>query len=126
MQRYSTARARSEDVQEMYFTVYPDFTNVDEFMEKYNTDRKFHRVFLRWAYFWENLGGLIKLGYVPIEFAAVSAGQARTIIDAWERFRDIIYRFRESGQRSKRDFDMWEYLYDSLIQYFEEHPELAP
>jgi hypothetical protein len=60
------------DIQEVYEVVYPNFTNVDEFMEKYRDDLKFQRVFFRWAYYWENAGMFLKLGYLPIEFITTS------------------------------------------------------
>jgi hypothetical protein len=113
-----------KDVQEVYFEVYPNFNTVDEYMEKFNDEPKFRRVFFRWAYYWDNIGTIVKLGYVPIKFAAASGACARTTLEAWEGFRDVVYRLRERGQKTKRDFDMWEYLYDELVKYLEEHPEL--
>ena len=112
------------DIQEVYETVYPHFSNVDEFMEKFREDRNFQRVFFRWAYYWENTGMFLKLGYLPIEFVTTSPSIMTAIFLAWERTRDVVYRLRESG-RSNKDFAMWEYLYNETMNYFKEHPEEA-
>ncbi len=118
--------AWDEDIQEVYFIVYGNFNNVDEFMEKFNTDNKFYRVFLRYAYWWDAIGTMVKQGLVPIEYAVFAGGAAmRTILQEWENFSNVVYRLRERRQRTKRDFDNWEYLYDELVKYLEEHPEHA-
>ena len=118
-------RIWQSDIQEVFDIVNPHFDTVDEFFEKYDSDIKFQRVFFRWAYYWENVGTLLKLGYLPIEFIATSSSTTDAIFIAWERFRDVVYRFRETGHRSRRNFAMWEYLYDELVKYIEEHPETA-
>ena len=112
------------DIQEAYEMILPSSMNVDEFFEKFREDIKFQRVFYRWAYYWENAGMLVKLGFLPIEFVTISPSVAINVVTSWENFRDVVYRFRESG-RVKRNFAMWEHLYDELMKYYDEHPELA-
>ena len=114
------------DIQQIYEIGYPNFTNVDEFLQKFREDRKFNRVFNRWAYYWESVGMFFKLGYLPIEFFTTSPSITLNVIMAWENCRDVVYRLRERGQRTKRDFENWEYLYNEIMNYIEEHPEHAP
>ena len=113
------------DIQEIFEIGYPNFTNLDEFLQKFREDRKFNRVFNRWAYYWESVGMFFKLGYLPIEFITTSPSIINNVTWAWENCRDVVYRLRKRGQSIKRDFENWEYLYDELLKYLEEHPEHA-
>ena len=113
------------DIQQIFEIGYPNFSNVDEFMEKFREDRHFNRAFNRWAYYWESVGMFFKLGYLPIEFITTSPSIILNVIWAWENCRDVVYRLRERGQRTKRDFNNWEYLYNEIMNYIEEHPEHA-
>ena len=93
----------------------------EEWLERYNSDHEFNRAFTVYAYAWEAMGTLLKKGMYDIELLALY--YATGTISEWERYRDIIHNWRSSNKRS---FDMWEYAYDTLMKYLEEHPELAP
>lgn len=50
---------------------------------------------------------------------------ATYVIDDWEKYEDVIYEMRK--RRNDRRFrGEWEYLYNTIMKYLEEHPELAP
>jgi hypothetical protein len=114
-------RIWDDDIQEAYEVITPLYSNLEEFWQKYREDIKFQRCFFRWAYYWENSGMLVKLGYLPIEFVAASPSIAYNVIFAWENFKDVVYRFRELGSERAR-FEMWEHLYEELMKYIDEHP----
>jgi len=117
----------SKDSQEALDVIWPlKHLSDEEFLEKYRDDWKFRRAFTHWAYLFERGGVLLKEGLLDIEMISNSASVTRTLIDEWEDYRNVIYTMRQSGTRNKRSFNMWEYTYDSLMKYLEEHPELAP
>jgi len=93
----------------------------EEWLERYNSDYEFQRAFTAYAYAWEAIGTLLKKGLYDIELVALYF--ATTTISEWERYSDIIHNMQ---LRNKRAYDMWEYTYDTLMKYLEEHPELAP
>jgi len=117
----------SKETQEALDVIWPlKHLSDEEFLEKYRDDWKFRRAFTYWAYYWERCGVLLKEGLIDIDMTVNSASGARTTIDEWEDYRNVIYKLRQSDARSKRSFNMWEYTYDSLMKYLEEHPEMAP
>ena len=93
----------------------------EEWLERYNSDDEFSRAFTVYAYAWEALGTLLKAGMYDVELLALY--YATGTIYEWERYRDIVHNWRLINKRS---YDMWEYAYDALKRYLEEHPELAP
>jgi hypothetical protein len=97
-----------------------------EFLEKHREDWKFRRSFTHWAYVMERMGVLFKEGLIDIELVAASASSARTLITDWEYYRNVIYKLRQIGAIGKHSYNMWEHVYDVLMKYYEEHPELAP
>ena len=93
----------------------------DEWLEHYNSDMEFQRAFTAYAYFWEAIGTMLKKGFFDVELLALYL--ATTTISEWERYSGIVHRMQ---LRNKRAYDMWEYAYESLVAYLEEHPELKP
>jgi len=117
----------SRETQEALDIIWPlKHLSDEEFIEKFRDDWKFRRAFFHWAYLMERVGSLLKRGLIDVEPIAISGSTARTIIDEWEDYRSVIYKLRQTDTISKRSFNMWEYLYDTLMKYFEEHPELLP
>jgi hypothetical protein len=75
----------------------------------------------RVAWFFEGVGVLVKEGYVDIKLVALlMTGMIR---GWWERiYKSWIEEGRE--KTTKRWMSEAEYLYDELMKYLEEHPEL--
>ncbi len=117
----------SREIQEALDIIWPlKHLSDEEFLVKYRDDWKFRRAFIHWAYLMERVGVLLKEGLIDVEMMAISGSSASTVINEWEDYRNIVYTMRQTGQIGKRSYDMWEYTYDTLMKYFEEHPELAP
>ena len=93
----------------------------EEWLERFNSDTEFHYAFEAYANSWEAIGTLLKKDYFDVELLALYV--STNTISEWERYRSII---RDMQSRNRRAYDMWEYTYDSLMEYLEEHPELAP
>ena len=70
----------------------------------------------------EGLGVLVKGGYLEIGIVAGYMGGVVKI--AWEKIAPHVYEFREKYQ-SPRDLIEFEYLYDEIMKYGEQHPELG-
>jgi len=76
----------------------------------------------RLGLFYEGVGVLVKEGYVSIRLVALlMTGMTRSW---WER----LYKSWIEEGREKYNFKRWmsecEYLYDELMKYIDEHPEL--
>ena len=102
-------------VMELEIHTYEEWQKVRE-----NEDDK--KAIARVGMFYEGLGVLVKEGYVSIRLVALlSTGLTRRW---WER---ILKSWIEEG-REKNNFKRWysesEFLYDELMKYIEEHPEL--
>ncbi len=70
----------------------------------------------------EGLGVFVKEDLVDIKLMALlMAGSMRM---SWEKHRDIIYEERKR-MNYPRYASEWEYFYNELMKYMEEHPELA-
>ena len=96
--------------------------NTYEEFQKARMDENVKRAFSRVGMFYEGLGVLVKEGYVSIRLVALLiTGMTR---QWWER---IYQSWIEEG-REKSKFRRWmseaEYLYNELMKYIEEHPEL--
>jgi len=68
----------------------------------------------------------LKEGLLDVGLIVNSASVTSAIIGEWEHYRNVIYKMRQSETRSELSYNMWEYSYDSIMKYLEEHPEMAP
>ena len=93
----------------------------EEWLERDNSDYEFRNAWDIHAMEWEAIGTLLKKGLYDVELLALYI--ATQTIRTWERYSDIIHNWQLSN---KRAYDMWEYTYDTLMKYLEEHLELAP
>jgi hypothetical protein len=104
-----------QKVQEFDIYTYEEWNKIQE-----NEDNR--KAFSRVGFFYEGVGVLVKEGYVSIRLVAL----LMTIMTRqwWER----IYKPWIEEGREKSKFKRWmsesEYLYDELMKYIEEHPEL--
>jgi hypothetical protein len=100
-----------------------EFEDWEDMMEKYNRETNYD-LLLSWfsvATFFEGVGVLLKRNLIDITM--VDDLLATSIRIGWEKIGPIEV---ESRRRFKqpRIFDDFEYLYDELMKYHEEHPEL--
>ena len=95
----------------------------EEWLEKYMNDAEYKAAFIWFKDTHEVMGVALRLGLLDIKLPAYF--EPRTTLYWWEKYRDIIYKERERRNNSRWHSE-WEYLYDTLVQYLEEHPELAP
>ena len=97
-----------------------EWSNWEEYMQICN-DPELNRNLLVVGMFYEGLGVLVKNNLVPMKlFAETITGFTRMW---WEKFIPIL----EEGRRefdSPRWYSETEYLYNELMKYIEEHPEL--
>ena len=93
----------------------------EEWFEKYNNNIELQNAFAKYSLGWEAIGTTLKTGLINIELLAIFI--STTTIAEWERYRNLVYVMR---QQNRRAYDMWEYTYDTLMAYLEEHPELKP
>ncbi len=73
--------------------------------------------------FFEGVGVLIREGLLDVRLVALlMTGQAKMF---WERNQSFIEEMRRDWN-APRIWSEWEYLYNELMKYNEEHPELSP
>jgi len=102
---------------------YAAWSNHEEWLEKYRNDVEYNGAFMWLKDIFEGIGVSLRLGYLDIKLLAHYNTQST--IYWWEKYRDLIYN--ERGRRNDRRWHSeWEYLYDELMKYLEEHPELSP
>jgi len=100
-----------------------EWSDYDEWLEKHMSDEDYSMAFTYWRNCFEHTGVHLKEGIFHIRLLALRA--ASDFIWFWERHRDVIYE-RRKRLNNRRYCDTWEYAYDQLMEYLEEHPELAP
>ena len=100
-----------------------EFKDADEFDEKYgrHTNPDAYRSYNYWLNYMEGLGIMVREGYISIHLVALmSSGGVKNL---WRKFQPLIYE-----QRERHNWPRWsiefEYLYDTLMDYAEKHPEL--
>ncbi len=98
----------------------------EEYMQKQDwnsdeSDSEFIRAANLIYCFYEGLGVFVKEGLVDIRMIALTMTyMTRTL---WEKIAPMIYKSREQ-LNYPRMLSEFEYLYDELMKYIEEHPEL--
>lgn len=96
------------------------WSTFQEFRELLKDEEK-ARVIIRVGSFYEGLGVLVKEKFVDIRLVAL----LMTIMTRtwWEKYKPIIEEMRR-GMGWPRYLSESEYLYNELMKYIEEHPEL--
>ena len=109
-----------------YFVVYDsEWTDFSDFSEKYFPmgETELSRAAIKVLNVFEYLGVLVKEGLVSIRLVALLI--SNPTIRFWEKFEPIIQDFR-NYMSSQRNMTENEYLYNELVKYLDEHPELKP
>ena len=104
-----------------------DYCNFDDFMKIYDPDlspeaKENYEALDYMISFYEGLGVLVKEGLVPIRYVALLMADITRRL--WEKLALVIDEIREYNNQP-RIASEWEYLYDELMKYMEDHPELA-
>jgi len=97
------------------------FNTWDQFRELYSSDKEFYEAWWVTSMFFEGLGLLVREGLMPIRIVeCLVGGMARSYC---EKMLLIIDDARK-GLGFTRFCDNSMFLYDELMRYFREHPEL--
>ncbi len=121
MQIYNESHNDPSFIEALHRTRELEIHTYDELLKiSENEDNRF--ALSRLGLFYEGVGVLVKEGYVSIRLVALlMTGMTRSW---WER----LYKSWIEEGREKYNFKRWmseaEYLYDELMKYIEEHPEL--
>jgi hypothetical protein len=101
-----------------------EYESIDEFMEMIHGDtpeaKKNRRRFSILGVYYEGLGVLVKEGLLNIRLVALM--MAGMVLNMWEKLEPVIEEYR-SRTRTRMASES-EYLYNELMRYLEEHPEL--
>ena len=102
-----------------------DFKDIDDFLSKSNSEtaegRELKESITAFISYYEGVGVLVREGLIDIRYVALLiCGMTK---NTWEKFKDIAPKIREQPGM-KRWASEWEYLYNELMKYLEEHPEL--
>lgn len=100
-----------------------EWSNYEEWRDLFRSDREYLLAFSYWGNTYESLGVVLRDNIGGVRLLALHGSSG--VLGDWERHREVIYEERKR-RGNRRYFDMWEYTYDSLVRYLEEHPELKP
>lgn len=121
MQLYNRLRddAKDLDVNKSFLDV--EIESSEDFMRLWRTDEDFGKVLSTYGSFYEGIGVMVREGYIPIRLIALQwAGMTRRF---WQKIEPFMSDVREI-RAFPRYWAETEYLYNELMKYLEEHPEL--
>ncbi len=98
-----------------------EITSAEEFAELW-VDPETKKIMTVWALYLEGIGVLVRENLLDIKFIAQLFGGG--VKSDWEKVAPYINEFREK-YKAPRSMTEVEYLYDELMNYAEEHPELG-
>jgi hypothetical protein len=98
-----------------------EYSDREEFEEKYWSKPENRDDWRSLTMYFEGLGVYVKEGLIPIRLIALT--MTTLVIRFWDKFSPIILEYRVN---TPRNLSETEYLYDELMRYLEEHPELKP
>ena len=96
------------------------YSTYEEWMNLMDNDKEFRRAWLYFAWMWESIGVLLRMGLIDVRILALYSTSGT--IDAWEYNKQIIYAHRLRIQYP-RSWGEWEYCYTCLMKFIEENPE---
>jgi hypothetical protein len=120
MQIYNKATSK-EGIDSVQLLMEANWSSHEEWLEKYRNNPVYYNALSFYIGYMEGLGVFIKENLVDIKLIALFfAGVTRMM---WEQYRDIITEERKR-LNYRRYASEWEYTYNELLKYMEEHPEL--
>ena len=99
------------------------WSSYEEWLELRRDDSEYYTAYLWLSHLYEGIGTSVRLGHTDIKLLAYCIPSDH--LRWWETYRDIVYSQRKR-LNYRRYHSEWEYLYNELVKYLEEHPELAP
>jgi len=120
MQIYNKATSK-EGIDSLQLLMEANWSSYEEWLEKYQNNPAYNNALSFYIMYMEGLGVFIKENLVDIKLIALFfAGITRIM---WEKYRDIIAEERKR-LNYRRYASEWEYTYNELLKYMEQHPEL--
>lgn len=107
----------------LYFLMDMEYDDFEDFEHKYGRDNnpEANELITMHMLQMEGYGVLVREGYVSVRLVALlTSGSIRI---GWEKLRDYIYKARERYNMPRWSIE-YEYLYNTLMEYAEKHPEL--
>ena len=98
------------------------WSSYEEWFELRRDDLEYYYAYSWFSQLYECIGASVRLGHMSIKLLAHCMPNEH--LHWWERYRDVIYE-RRKRLNHRRYLSEWEYLYNELVKYLEEHPELA-
>ena len=98
-----------------------EWSDYDDFI-RIHSDPENSKSYDQIAYYLESLGSYVRLGFIPIRLVAVT--MSIWVTGFWNKFGSMIVE-RRVKTNTPRLLSETEHLYDELIKYHKEHPELA-
>jgi len=99
-----------------------EFSDYDDYYTRILSDPENRKNYSQISYWLETLGVYVHEGLIPIRLVALT--MTSMVASFWEKFGPIIIEKRVRENVS-RNLDQTEYLYNELMKYIEQHPELA-
>jgi len=112
--RYDTQDLDIDSFLEAELASYEDFVRL-------STDEDFVKVLSSLGGFFEGIGVMVREGYIPVRLVALQWGGITRRF--WEKLEPCLSELREV-RGFPRAWAETEYLFNELMQYLEEHPEL--
>ena len=121
IQLYNRFRDDTEslDIESSFLDV--EIKSSEDFIRLWRTDEDFGKVLSTLGGFYEGIGVMVREGYIPVRLVALQWGG--TTRRFWEKMEPFMSDVREV-QEFPRAWAETEYLYNELMKYIEEHPEL--
>jgi hypothetical protein len=107
----------------LYFLMDMEYDDFEDYERKYGRDNnpEAHDLITMHQLLMEGFGILVREGYVNVRLVALfTSGSIRI---GWEKLRNYIYETRERYNFPRYSIE-YEYLYNTLMEYAEKHPEL--
>jgi hypothetical protein len=98
-----------------------DMGTAEELFEKERTDKELRRRHATLSRYHEGMGVLVRFGLLDIKYIAYLASWPTRMY--WEKYKPIIGDIRRLLNAPRADSES-EYLYNELMKYLENHPEL--
>ena len=122
IQLYNRFRDDTEDLDIESSFLDVEIKSSEDFIRLWRTDEDFGKVLSTLGGFYEGIGVMVREGYIPVRLVALQWGG--TTRRFWEKMEPFMSDVREA-QTFPRAWAETEYLYNELMKYIEEHPELA-
>jgi len=98
-----------------------DIKSAEEYFDRLKKDKEYSRNASILSRYHEGVGVLVRFGLLDIKYIAYLACWPTRMY--WEKYKPIIADIRRIQGAPRSDSES-EYLYNRLIQYLEQHPEL--